>query len=765
MTRHFSTSLSRALFIVNVSAILEGETMRFKWLDSKALILKSRKELVTSLVAAAVVTAGGLAIGSVSLASAQDLSRRPSTAEAAFLKENDAAMEKMMNAMAVKPTGDVDHDFVTMMAPHHQGAIDMSEAELRYGHNKQLLRIAQDIVVEELQEIAAMRAASGEKLTPTEATLAASFVGTAAGPGSASLGPAANVPPSFKTERPFLAQNDAAMEKMIGDMTIKPTGNIDRDFVAMMVPHHQGAIDMARAELRYGHEPALRLIAQEIVVDQIQQISLMRLAVGEPLPPSVSSPTDPLPQSLAGQAPFDQPDIPISSHDRVYTADQYSNTVSVVDPSSNTLVGVIRLGDPSPNNFSPLYKGQVLVHGMGFSPDHRTIAVVSIGSNSVAFIDTATNEVKHITYVGRAPHEAFFTPDGNEVWVTVRGENYVDVLDGKTFKEKTRIITPAGPGMQIFSPDGKYGYVCSSFNPETDVVSVATHSIVARVKQASPFCPNIAATPDGSQVWFTLKDTGKTEVFDGKPPFTVLKVLETGPITNHVNIVHNANGTFAYVTIGGLNEVKVFRTSDFSQVATIPVGALPHGIWPSGDGNRVYVGLENGDGIAAIDTLTNKVIATVRIGQAPQALTYVPDAVPSGPGTQNLQALGVAGQVAHLALAVPYDPLRENPTDTGNAPTSVSLFDQGLIQVLEAAVSGLQPKQPYVLALAENPDGTGALQPLQSFMTNPAGAAIVNAIGPIRQLVESDLKAQRRYLAIVPASGTELGARVQVQVP
>jgi YVTN family beta-propeller protein len=730
--------------------------MRFKWIDSKARILKSRKELITSLVAAAVVTAGGLAIGSVSLASAQDLSRQPA-AEAPFLRANDAAMTKMMNDMAVKPTGDVDHDFVAMMAPHHQGAIDMSEAELRYGHNKQLLRIAQDIVVEELQEIAAMRAASGEKLTPTEATIAASFAGTAAGPGFSSPGRADNVPPSLKKERPFLVENAAAMTKMMNDMTIKPTGNIDRDFVAMMVPHHEGAIDMAQAELRFGRGAALRRVAQEIVVDQIQQVSLMRLAVGESLPPSVSSPTDPRPQSLALQAPFDQPDMPISSHDRVYTADQYSNTVSVVDPSSNALVGVIRLGDPSPNNFSPLYKGQVLVHGMGFSPDHRTIAVVSIGSNSVAFIDTATNEVKHITYVGRAPHEAFFTPDGNEVWVTVRGEYYVDVLDGKTFKEKTRIITPAGPGMQIFSPDGKYGYVCSSFNPETDVVSVATHSIVARVKQASPFCPNIAATPDGSQVWFTLKDTGKTEVFDGKPPFTVLKVLETGPITNHVNIVHNANGTFAYVTIGGLNEVKVFRTSDFSQVATIPVGALPHGIWPSGDGNRVYVGLENGDAIAAIDTLTNKVIATVPIGQAPQALTYVPDAVPSGPGMQNLQALGVAGQVAHLALAA-------STTEASSAPTSVSLFDQGLIQVLEAAVSGLQPKQPYVLALAENPDGTGTLQPLQSFVTNPAGAAIVNAIGPIRQLVETDVKTQRRYLVIVPASGTELGAPVQVQV-
>ena len=78
-------------------------------------------------------------------------------------------------------------------------------------------------------------------------------------------------------------------------MKLKPTGNIDRDFVAMMVAHHRGATIMAQAELRYGHEAQLRRIAQEIIVDQIQQISLMRLAAGEPLPPSVSSPTAPPP--------------------------------------------------------------------------------------------------------------------------------------------------------------------------------------------------------------------------------------------------------------------------------------------------------------------------------------------------------------------------------------------------------------------------------------------------------------------------------------
>jgi YVTN family beta-propeller protein len=211
------------------------------------------------------------------------------------------------------------------------------------------------------------------------------------------------------------------------------------------------------------------------------------------------------------------------------------------------------------------------------------------------------------------------------------------------------------------------------------------------------------------------------------------------------------------VTTGGLNEVKVFRTDDFSQVATIPVGALPHGLWPSGDGTRIYVGLENGDAVTAIDTLTNKVIGTTAIGQAPQALTYVPDAVPSGDGIQNLRPLGVAGQATHLTMAAAV-------AQQGAAPTTVTLFNQGLIQVLEAAVSGLAPKQPYVLALSTKPDGSGPLQPLTTFMTNPAGAAIVNAIGPIRQIVESNEPSAKRYLVILPGTPDKPGAPAQVQV-
>jgi len=328
------------------------------------------------------------------------------------------------------------------------------------------------------------------------------------------------------------------------------------------------------------------------------------------------------------------------------------------------------------------------------------------------------------------------------------------VIDAGKYEEKARLKTPGGPGMTMFSPDGRYGYICSSFNPELVVYDVASRAIAGRVTQPSPFCPNIAATPDGEQVWFTLKDVGKTVAFSAKPPFQILKVLDTGPITNHVNFVRTAAGQLAYVTIGGLNEVKVFRTSDYAPVATIPVGRLPHGVWPSGDGSRIYVGLENDDRMAVIDTASNRLTTTIPIGQAPQAIAFVPNAVVDGGGMQNLQPLGVAGQSAHLTLA---------SGANRNAPeTSVSLFDQGLVQVLQASVTGLQPKQPYVMALADKPDGTGNLQPLAAFTTNPAGAAIVNTVGPIRQVVQGE-SSERRWLVIATGTTDRVGAVVQMQ--
>src|SRR3989475_11349085 len=454
------------------------------------------------------------------------------------------------------------------------------------------------------------------------------------------------------------------------------------------------------------------------------------------------------------QAPWGRPDIPVSSRDRVYTADQTSNTVSVVDPFTNRLLGIIKLGDPVPGALSPLYKGQLLVHRLGYSSDSKTLAVVSVGSNSVTLIDTATNKVKGTVYVGRSPHEPFFTPNGRELWVTVRGENYVSVIDPARMKETRRIELANGPGMTMFGPDGKYGFVCSSFTPELAVIDTASHQIIKRVSQTSPFCPNIAVSPENDEVWITLKDVGKVQVFRAKPPFEQIALLDTGPITNHVHFANNRNGKFAYITIGGANEVKAYRRGAKPElVATIPVGDLPHGIWPSGDGTRVYVALENGEQAVAIDTLSNKVVANIPIGQTTQALVYVPGAVPNGDGTANLMPLGVAGQTLHIEMLP--------PSGAGsNGRATVAVNSLGGIDLLQIAVAGLQPGQEHELSLVDSltkPDASRV--GLAKFKTWPNGAGIAQAIGPLRTVAAAaggtaGQQSEQRYL-VVTATGSD----------
>jgi len=106
-------------------------------------------------------------------------------------------------------------------------------------------------------------------------------------------------------EAPFLAENSVAMDRMMADMAVKPSGDVDADFAAMMIPHHQGAIDMALAELRHGKNEQLRRIAQEIVVEQQQEIIAMKLALGQQLPPSAPAQTQGAPAQPAAPAAHD----------------------------------------------------------------------------------------------------------------------------------------------------------------------------------------------------------------------------------------------------------------------------------------------------------------------------------------------------------------------------------------------------------------------------------------------------------------------------
>ncbi|MFZ6649284.1 YncE family protein [Undibacterium sp. TJN25] len=423
------------------------------------------------------------------------------------------------------------------------------------------------------------------------------------------------------------------------------------------------------------------------------------------------------------------------AQDRVYTADQNTNTVSVFNPATNTLVGQIKLGSQRPDVLSPLYKGQINVHGMGFSPDHKTLLVVSNGSNSVVFIDTATNKVKGTTYVGRSPHEGFFSADGKEVWVVVRGEDYISVIDPNTYKETRRIQTDLGPGMVQFLPDGKLAFAVSSFTPTVDIIDVKSHEIVKKINVVSPFSPFLQFTPDYSEMWMTHKDVGKVTRISTKT-LEVTGVIDTGFITNHLAFAKVNGKVLAYVTIGGENVVKVYTTDKEAKlVATIPTGALPHGIWTSDDNSRIYVGLENGDGVDVIDPAANKIIAHMPGGQAPQALVYLSHVVESGDGAAN------------LVPRVNNDPtnIRLKPL-VGEGRGFVVSRNLGVIDAFEVSLFKLKPETTYSVYLSDQKNAVA------SFKTDAKGASNGTMIGPVREFAAAGSDAAASRLIVMEGS-------------
>jgi YVTN family beta-propeller protein len=404
---------------------------------------------------------------------------------------------------------------------------------------------------------------------------------------------------------------------------------------------------------------------------------------------------------------------PISSRDRVYTADQASNTVSVIDPKTNRVLGTIPLGqDRLGTVLGPTDTSEVDVHGLGFSRDGSLLDTISIVSNAAQQIRTEDNKVVHTTYVGRSPHEGFVSPDGRTLWVAVRGQNYVSVISTRTGRELHRIYTADGPSKVVFSPDGRLAYVNHLRARVADVIRVADRRIIKTIHGTAPQSSDEAISPDGRELWLGHPFTGQTTVIDAKR-MRVIAIMNTGPRTNHPQFITKPNGReYAYLTIGGLNETLVYRDHGGAPPTLVTAikdhGYGPHGIWPSPDNTRIYVALQNSDALDVINTATNTVIKTLHIGQDPMALVYVANAVPHGSGRQGLTRQGLDQPVENLAVQTQGVPGTAALTVRQLADTDMLVFN----------AHGLPPHRTVTLSGVRS---DGATIPLFSVQANALG--------------------------------------------
>lgn len=194
------------------------------------------KNLDLKKLGLAFVYSAALAVGNISMAKANTESTRA----------YQTAMDAMMQSMMISATGAADADFVKGMIPHHKGAVAMAQVELKYGKDETMRKLATDIIAAQNSEIDFMQKwLKGQKLK------------------------------SLKTSSAAKAAAAKPMENMMADMAITYSGNADTDFARGMVPHHQGAIGMAKVVLKFGKNAEIKKLAEGVVGAQTSEIALM----------------------------------------------------------------------------------------------------------------------------------------------------------------------------------------------------------------------------------------------------------------------------------------------------------------------------------------------------------------------------------------------------------------------------------------------------------------------------------------------------------
>jgi len=318
----------------------------------------------------------------------------------------------------------------------------------------------------------------------------------------------------------------------------------------------------------------------------------------------------------------------IEANDRVFIANEDSNTISVIDPRTNTVETTINLTsfdeDPRPPFrlvtggitpthaamiLKPLYHGCIAAHGVVPSPDNRLLATSGRGSSNVYLIDTVTKKVVGNTanpqagpttsperlssgiVVGREPHEPTFTRNGKELWVAVRGEDRIAILDvAAAIKESSGVPAKAvrqylptinGPAQVWFSKDGKTAFVASQKVSRVDVfkvnpdskgysrpVRLTTLDIGAYDKPS--FTPFIKTSPDGAELWLSHKLADQVSAIETKAPFRTLIAVPLGNLArpNHLEFVENAKGKAVYVSLARVDDAGPGGVAS-SQIAII----------------------------------------------------------------------------------------------------------------------------------------------------------------------------------------------------
>ncbi|KAF2099231.1 40-residue YVTN family beta-propeller repeat protein [Rhizodiscina lignyota] len=416
---------------------------------------------------------------------------------------------------------------------------------------------------------------------------------------------------------------------------------------------------------------------------------------------------------------------PASKSDRIYCGDQTSNTVTVIRPWDNKVLGTIALGQPRLSSLlNPQYVDRVNSHGLGFSRDGKYIVNLSTTSNTVTVIRTLDNSIVSTTSVGRNAHEAFFSADNRTVWAGTRGVETLAIVDGLKGGVIENIPAPGGPSKVVFSPNSDLAYVNHIRAAYIGIYDVASRKLLRNITGlADTFSSDMMIDATGQRLWVAHKMTGQVSVLS-LVTNKVVGILNTGPETNHPNHAIINGIHYGFVTVAAENTTKVYTQNDPEKIPTLvgeirSSGVEPHGLWPNADNKRMYILNEHSDTVDVAD-LTSwpfKIIDTMNVGQEGQALVYVSNAVPSGNGTQNLGTQGLTGKPAMNALINVDEGPRETSWENVSSTALITVRPAAGLEMFQIIGRNMELNATYV-ASASCLHCHGARIPLVEFVAS-----------------------------------------------
>ena len=252
------------------------------------------------------------------------------------------------------------------------------------------------------------------------------------------------------------------------------------------------------------------------------------------------------------------------SNDRVYVANNYDSTVSVIRPSDNTVVATVAVGT------NPV--------SVSYSPSNDRVYVANYNSGNVSVIRPSDNTVVATVTVGTNPYGAAYSPSNDRVYVVNNGSGNVSVIRPSDNTVVATVTVGTSPNDVSYSPSNDRVYVVNYFSGNVSVIRPSDNTVVATV------------------------------------------VVGTGP--NYV--AYSPSNDRVYVVNNGSGNVSVIRPSDNTVVATVTVGASPNNVAYSPSNDRVYVVNTDDSTVSVIRPSDNTVVATVTVGVSPNSVVYSP---------------------------------------------------------------------------------------------------------------------------------------------